>query len=207
MRRDYDYLFKLVLIGDSGVGKSCLLLRFVDDNFSEFYVSTIGVDFRFRTLTVDNKLVKLQIWDTAGQEKFRTITSAYYRGADGIIVVYDISQHKSFEHVDDWLREAARYAKEGVVKLVVGNKSDLPNRDVTPEEGAALAERHRMQHIETSSLNSNNVDRAFRMIAQRLMELKSGQDVNSTSSGIRVPRGLPVEAQPPNSNAGTCCGN
>jgi len=96
MKRDYDYLFKLVLIGDSGVGKSCLLLRFADDNFTDSYISTIGVDFRFRTITIDKKTVKLQIWDTAGQERFRTITSAYYRGADGIIMVYDVTSSESF---------------------------------------------------------------------------------------------------------------
>jgi len=101
MKRDYDYLFKLVLIGDSGVGKSCLLLRFADDNFTDSYISTIGVDFRFRTITIDKKTVKLQIWDTAGQERFRTITSAYYRGADGIIMVYDVTSSESFDHVEE----------------------------------------------------------------------------------------------------------
>lgn len=104
-KRDYDYLFKLVLIGDSGVGKSCLLLRFADDNFTDSYISTIGVDFRFRTITIDDKIVKLQIWDTAGQERFRTITSAYYRGADGIIMVYDVTSSESFDHVEEWLSE------------------------------------------------------------------------------------------------------
>ena len=103
IKRDYDYLFKLVLIGDSGVGKSCLLLRFADDSFTDSYISTIGVDFRFRTVTIDKKTVKLQIWDTAGQERFRTITSAYYRGAHGIIMVYDVTSEESFEHVEEWL--------------------------------------------------------------------------------------------------------
>ena len=96
LKRDYDHLFKLVLIGDSGVGKSCLLLRFADDQFTESYITTIGVDFRFKTISVGGKTVKLQIWDTAGQERFRTITSAYYRGADGIVIVYDSSDRDSF---------------------------------------------------------------------------------------------------------------
>merc|ERR1719242_3009091 len=124
-QRDYDYLFKLVLIGDSGVGKSCLLLRFADDAFTESYISTIGVDFRFRTVKIDKKTVKLQIWDTAGQERFRTITSAYYRGADGIIMVYDVTNYESFDHVEEWLSEVDRYANEGTAKLLVGNKADL----------------------------------------------------------------------------------
>merc|ERR1711879_695957 len=101
MKRDYDHLFKLVLIGNSGAGKSCLLLRFADDSFTDTYISTIGVDFRFRTVTIDNITVKLQIWDTAGQERFRTITSAYYRGAHGIIVVYDITNEESFGNIDE----------------------------------------------------------------------------------------------------------
>ena len=121
-RRDYDYLFKLVLIGDTGVGKSCLLLRFADDAFTESYISTIGVDFRFRTVKIENKTFKLQIWDTAGQERFRTITSAYYRGADGIIMVYDVTDRESFDHIQDWLHEVNRYATEGTCKLLIGNK-------------------------------------------------------------------------------------
>eukprot|EP01083_Nonionella_stella_P151319 483325_1 len=125
VKRDYDYLFKTVLIGDSGVGKSCLLLRFADDSFTDSYISTIGVDFRFRTVSIDKKTVKLQIWDTAGQERFRTITSAYYRGAHGIIMVYDVTNPESFEHVEDWLTEVNRHASENTMKLLVGNKADM----------------------------------------------------------------------------------
>merc|ERR1712010_195769 len=122
---EYDYLFKLLLIGDSGVGKSCLLLRFADDTYAESYISTIGVDFKIRTINLEGKTIKLQIWDTAGQERFRTITSSYYRGAHGIIVVYDITDAESFTNVKQWLNEIDRYANENVNKLLVGNKSDL----------------------------------------------------------------------------------
>mmetsp|Transcript_1323 Transcript_1323/g.3542 ORF Transcript_1323/g.3542 Transcript_1323/m.3542 type:complete len:180 (-) Transcript_1323:896-1435(-) len=114
-----DYLFKLLLIGDSGVGKSCLLLRFADDTYTESYISTIGVDFKIRTLELDGKTIKLQIWDTAGQERFRTITSSYYRGAHGIIVVYDVTDQESFNNVKQWMNEIDRYANEKVNNCIL----------------------------------------------------------------------------------------
>jgi Ras-related protein Rab-1A len=124
---------QLVVIGDTGVGKSCILLRFADDTFTENKISTIGVDFRFRTVKLDKRVVKLQIWDTAGQERFRTITSAYYRGADGIILVYDVTSEESFNHINDWFVEVNRYASENTCKLLVGNKIDKPGKLVPTE--------------------------------------------------------------------------
>lgn len=119
-----------MLIGDSGVGKSCLLLRFADDTYTESYISTIGVDFKIRTIDLDGKTIKLQIWDTAGQERFRTITSSYYRGAHGIIVVYDCTDQDTFNNVKQWLEEIDRYACDNVNKLLVGNKCDLHTKKV-----------------------------------------------------------------------------
>lgn len=172
-QRDYDYLFKLVLIGDSGVGKSCLLLRFADDSFTESYISTIGVDFRFRTVKVGDKYVKLQIWDTAGQERFRTITSAYYRGADGIIMTYDVTAKESFEHVQDWLSEVNKYANENTVRLLVGNKCDKEkDRQVEKERAIKYAEEQKMPFVETSAKTAQNVEQAFGVIAQQLIKLK-----------------------------------
>jgi len=124
MGPDYDYLFKLLLIGDSGVGKSCLLLRFTDDTYNDSYISTIGVDFKIRTIEIEGKVIKLQIWDTAGQERFRTITSSYYRGAHGIIVVYDVTDQVTFNNVKQWMQEIQRYACDTVNRLLVGNKVD-----------------------------------------------------------------------------------
>ncbi|KAL8554034.1 hypothetical protein ACS0TY_002317 [Phlomoides rotata] len=139
MSNEYDYLFKLLLIGDSSVGKSCLLLRFADDSYVDSYISTIGVDFKIRTVELDGKTIKLQIWDTAGQERFRTITSSYYRGAHGIIIVYDVTEMESFNNVKQWLNEIDRYANDSVCKLLVGNKCDLvESKVVSTETGKVL---------------------------------------------------------------------
>jgi Ras-related protein Rab-1A len=162
----------LVLIGDTGVGKSCLLLRFADDTFTENYISTIGVDFRFRTVKIDKKTVKLQIWDTAGQERFRTITSAYYRGADGIIMVYDVTSEDSFRHINDWLMEVNRYASENTCKLIVGNKTDLPNKVISTETVKAYSEKLNIPFIETSAIDSVNVEAAFEEITRQLLRTK-----------------------------------
>jgi len=157
-----------------------LLLRFADDAFTESYISTIGVDFRFRTVKIDKKTVKLQIWDTAGQERFRTITSAYYRGADGIIMVYDITNKESFENVSTWLSEVNRYANEGTCKLLVGNKSDRANEDaeqrqVTAEDAKKYAEDLGIPFIETSAKNSSNVEEAFLTMAGQLIQLREAR--------------------------------
>jgi len=190
MKRDYDYLFKLVLIGDSGVGKSCLLLRFADDNFTDSYISTIGVDFRFRTITIDKKVVKLQIWDTAGQERFRTITSAYYRGADGIIMVYDVTSAESFDHVEEWLSEVDRYANENTSKLLVGNKADLiEDKQVSEETAQRFADKLSIPFIETSAKTATNVDAAFLTMAKELIKMRSKMKTGDDKKGVVVDGG------------------
>lgn len=166
---EYDYLFKLLLIGDSGVGKSCLLLRFADDTYTESYISTIGVDFKIRTIELEGKTIKLQIWDTAGQERFRTITSSYYRGAHGIIVVYDVTDQESFNNVKQWLQEIERYACETVNKLLVGNKSDLTTKKVVDWTTAKeYADSLAIPFLETSAKNATNVEQAFMTMAAEI---------------------------------------
>jgi len=169
MNPEYDYLFKLLLIGDSGVGKSCLLLRFADDTYTESYISTIGVDFKIRTIELDGKTIKLQIWDTAGQERFRTITSSYYRGAHGIIVVYDVTDQESFNNVKQWLQEIDRYACETVNKLLVGNKCDLTTKKVVDYTTAKeYADTLGIPFLETSAKNATNVETAFMTMAAEI---------------------------------------
>ncbi|KAK7945233.1 hypothetical protein WMY93_000961 [Mugilogobius chulae] len=136
MAKTYDYLFKLLLIGDSGVGKTCVLFRFSEDAFNSTFISTIGIDFKIRTIELDGKKIKLQIWDTAGQERFRTITTAYYRGAMGIMLVYDITNEKSFENIKNWIRNIEEHASSDVEKMVLGNKCDINDkRQVSKDRG------------------------------------------------------------------------
>ena len=130
---DYDYVFKVLLIGDSGVGKSSLLMRFSDDVFTGNFLPTIGVDFKIRTIQAEGSVVKLQMWDTAGQEKFKTIVSAYYKGAHGIILVYDITDRRSFMDLQSWLDESEKYSKQNVVRVLVGNKKDLERERTVTE--------------------------------------------------------------------------
>ncbi|PIA15546.1 GTP-binding protein ypt1 [Coemansia reversa NRRL 1564] len=201
MNPEYDYLFKLLLIGDSGVGKSCLLLRFADDTYTESYISTIGVDFKIRTIELDGKTVKLQIWDTAGQERFRTITSSYYRGAHGIIVVYDVTDSETFGNVKQWLQEIDRYASEGVNKLLVGNKSDL-ERSVDFTEANEFAESLSIPFLETSAKNSSNVEKAFMTMAKQIKDRMGASNVQQQQQQKQVKLSQMQDVQKANSG---CC--
>jgi len=170
---DSEILYKLLIIGDSGVGKSCLLLRFADDIFTDSFISTIGVDFKIKTVEIDCVKVKLQIWDTAGQERFRTITSSYYRGAHGIIVVYDVTEQKSFTNITKWLKEIDTFAGPQVQKLLVGNKCDLESaRTISTETGKELASKLNIPFVETSAKDSLNVENAFTIMAKDIKDRK-----------------------------------
>ena len=167
---EYDYLFKLLLIGDSGVGKSNMLLRFADDVYRDNLDSTIGVDFKICTQTVDGKTVKMQIWDTAGQERFRTIAASYYRGAHGIVVAYDVTDRKSFENVRMWMQEIEKYVQGDVSRLLVGNKSDLSSkRCITHDEGKYLADELGVQFLETSAKDNSNVVETFSSLCRDIV--------------------------------------
>jgi Ras-related protein Rab-35 len=173
--RDYDHLFKLLIIGDSGVGKSSLLVRFADNQFSGNYITTIGVDFKIRTIELNGERVKLQIWDTAGQERFRTITSTYYRGTHGVIVVYDVACGDSFANVKRWLHEINQNCDE-VTRILVGNKCDDPDRRVVLKEDAMrFANQMGIQLFETSAKENINVEEMFRAITNLVLNSKKAQ--------------------------------
>lgn len=200
MAKTYDFLFKLLLIGDSGVGKTCILVRFSEDAFNSTFISTIGIDFKIRTVEIEGKKIKLQIWDTAGQERFRTITTAYYRGAMGIMLVYDVTNERSFENIRNWIRNIEENASADVEKMILGNKCDLQeSRVVSQERGRVLAEEHGVKFMETSAKSGLNVETAFLALAKDIknkMDRKSMADQQPAySGGVKVGEGGEKDAK------------
>jgi len=184
----YSYLFKYIIIGDTGVGKSCLLLQFIDNRFRQKHEVTIGVEFGARMINVDGKNVKLQIWDTAGQESFRSITRSYYRAAAGALLVYDITRRETFQHLAKWLEEARQNGNPQMSFILVGNKCDMEaERAVSYEEGERFARQNELIYVETSAKTAYNVEDAFSKTAQLIYEkIESGIiDVNNESLGIK----------------------
>lgn len=167
----FDYLFKIILVGDSDVGKTCVVQSFKSGLFSEKQQNTIGVDFTVRTMDIDGKKVKMQVWDTAGQERFRTITQSYYRSAHGAMVAYDITRRTTFESVIHWIQEVQQYGAASVVLILIGNKSDLDSqRQVLFEDACTMAEeRGALAALETSAKQAQNVEEAFSLMARELL--------------------------------------
>ena len=165
MEQEYDLHVKLLMLGDTGVGKTCLLLRYAFDSFSPTFITTIGIDFKIKEVELDGLRVKLQIWDTAGQERFRTITVSYFKGAHGILLVYDVSERESFENVQHWVHQIRDNADERVRMVLVGNKCDR-ERAVTTDEGQHLADQFGVSFFETSAKDNKNVDECYTAIAK-----------------------------------------
>jgi small GTP-binding protein len=179
----YDLLAKVLVIGDSGVGKTCLLLRFCDNSFTTSHLATIGIDFKMKTIEVDGKRVKVQIWDTAGQDRFKTITQTYYRGAMGIVLGYAVNDRESFQNIENWMKQIKDHASEDVCKVLVGNKSDMPDRCVEYEEGKRLADSYGIKFFETSAKEDRNVKDAFFAIAKEIKEKIVMKDTSITTGG------------------------
>ena len=178
--KDYDYIFKIVLIGDTCVGKSCILVRFSDDVFVENYVTTIGVDFRFKTMIIKNKIAKIQIWDTAGQERYRSITTAYYRGAASIIICCDSTNKESFYNINNWIEEISKYTDKDVDKLVLMNKCDLvQERQIDKNEISKFEKESGLKIMEVSAKTGNGIDKAFEYIIGKLIDKNEKRNNNS----------------------------
>jgi small GTP-binding protein len=163
-----DPLLKLLLIGESSVGKSCLLLRYADNRFQEGYFTTIGIDFKVRSVTIENTKVRLQIWDTAGQEQFRTITKAYYHGAHGILLVFDVSNAETFAQCQGWMNSISESLSDPVEIALVGNKCDM-ERQVTKEQAQEFADRYGVRYFETSAKTGENVESTFLEVAKMVV--------------------------------------
>jgi Ras-related protein Rab-1A len=176
---DYEYLFKILLVGNSNVGKSSLFLRFVDEIWKENFVPTIGVDFKIKSIKIDNKIIKLQIWDTAGQERFRSILSSYYKGANGILLLYDITNVNSFKNLSNWLIDIEKNSSKNVKKILIGNKCDLNElRKIPINKGKEFADTYNMKFIETSAKNNVNINECFNILGKELLnniDLKSNK--------------------------------
>lgn len=179
---DFDYLFKIVLIGDAGVGKTAIVHRFKYNTFVERHASTIGVDFTIKTMQVDDKRIKLQIWDTAGQERFRTITQSYYRSANGVVLVYDIATADSFKNLGRWLEDVKKYAGKCLHQMLVGNKCDLHyRREVTVDEAKNFVTHYGIgDTLETSAKENSNIEEAFWRMAKHLKDLYESEGLKAT---------------------------
>lgn len=184
---NYDYIFKILLVGNSGVGKTSLIRRFSKGYFSETIGSTIGVDFCVKSLKIDGETIKLQCWDTAGMEEFKSLTKSYYGQADAVVLVYDLSDKKSFASIPQWLADVKKHTrKKNMIKVLVGNKNDLSEREVPRSSGKALAEFEEMIFIEASAKEADNVNLTFESLAIKLKQ----QTTRKLSKGERMSRDL-----------------
>ncbi len=196
----FDYLMKLIIIGDSGVGKTCFLMRFADDSFTTSHISTIGIDFKIKPITLEGKTIKLQIWDTAGQDRFRTITQTYYKGAMGVILAYDCTDENSFANVRNWIRQLEAQATPGVAKVLIGNKCDSASKKIDSSKGKALADEYKMGFYETSAKNNINVRETFYYLAQEI-KAKIAPNGGQTAGGLK----LSYSQKDPDKKKGACC--
>jgi len=206
IERKGETKLKIGLVGESGVGKSCLLVRWVDNEFFEADDKfTIGVDYKMKSVTVKDIPVKLQIYDTAGQERFRTVTASFYRGAHGILLVYDITDKESFgNRVEEWLREIKNYTPDKTPIVFVGNKVDLKDKRTVDESAArAFAEKHGLKYMETSAKENINVNEAFMSLAELIVEQKFGNNPGPKPSGVVDPN-KPKDSKSGKSGGGKC---
>ncbi|XP_034941844.1 ras-related protein Rab-3 isoform X2 [Chelonus insularis] len=204
--QNFDYMFKLLIIGNSSVGKTSFLFRYADDSFTSAFVSTVGIDFKVKTVFRHDKRVKLQIWDTAGQERYRTITTAYYRGAMGFILMYDITNEESFNSVQDWITQIKTYSWDNAQVILVGNKCDMEERVVSYERGKQLAEQLGVPFFETSAKENINVKAVFEQLVDIICDKMSESLDNDPTlmAGTGQAKGQRLTDQSPNPTNPNC---
>ncbi|XP_032238048.1 GTP-binding protein ypt2 isoform X2 [Nematostella vectensis] len=201
--KDFEATYKILVLGDSGVGKTCLIFRFAEDIFSDSYISTIGIDCRSRVVDLDGQRIRLQIWDTAGQERFRTLTSAYYRGAMGILLVYDITTEDSFKHISQWLQNIEDNASPNVCKVLLGNKLDAEDeRVIDAQRGRSVGEDNNLEFYEASARTGENVQQAFMAVARKIKEQRERQGMRfQYNEGF-----APITGEEEKTQSRGCCG-
>ena len=185
----YDHMFRYIIVGDMAVGKSCILLQFTDHKFRHQHELTIGVEFGGKNIQVKDKTIKIQIWDTAGQEAFQAITRTYYKGAIGALLVYDITRKETFDHIIKWYNEVKLNGSKDICCILIGNKKDLEDqRQVKFEDGKRLAEEHNLLFLETSAKTAENVQECFTVSAERILDqiAKSGVDPTAPPKNVRI---------------------
>ena len=212
---EYSMIFKMILIGDTNVGKTNILSRYINNTFSEVTKSTVGVELGTKVEKINNKKIKVQIWDTAGQERYKSITKTYYKGAKGAFIVYDITKKDSFKNVDKWIQDLKEFGDEDTSILIVGNKSDLEeNREVTIEEVKKKAEVYKVAYCETSALKSQNINYAFqtliKLVAEKMENKKNEEDKygnqsNVISTGVSLETKIIAEENRPKNKQNYCC--
>jgi Ras-related protein Rab-1A len=203
---DYDYLIKCLVVGDSGTGKSSLMMRFTDDVFNTTYISTIGVDFKIKTMGFRDKTVKFQIWDTAGQDRFRTITASYYRGSNAVILCYDITDKNTFQNINKWLEEVKNFSVGTPLLILCGTKTDLEEkRVVSYEEAEEYAKTNNMRFFESSSKNNSNVKEIFELIAENKITTVCTMTDTFDKSDMRNRKKINLQPSDNNKNNSSCC--
>ena len=208
---NFDMIFKIILIGDSSVGKTNILSRYLNNTFDEEIKPTVGVEFNSKSFKIEDNIVKAQIWDTAGQERYRSITSSYYKGAKGCLLVYDISKKKSFENIDKWISQFKETADNNIYVLLIGNKCDLENeREVTKEQGEEKAKFYNMAFIETSALNGTNVEKAFELLINEVYKknchlFKKKVSVSLSDNAISIEKENKEEEEKKEKKENKCC--
>lgn len=210
-KETYDYQFKIILIGDAGVGKSNLLLRYCKNDFNLESTTTIGVEFGNRMVLVENKMIKAQIWDTCGQEQFKAIAKTYYKGAAAVLLVYDITRRQTFLKLEKWYQDIQENVGPNVSMMLIGNKSDLKHlREVKPEEAQSYAEKRKMNYMETSALDSSNVELAFQGIIteafrSNLRKEQSSENSRNRQDRVRISTKPKPDRDEADSQGGSCC--